>query len=198
MTVGADPRRQLRAARRALDLHTQRRHAAQVAARLGAERRFRRARRIAFYWPSDGEVDVRPLMRRAWRAGKRCYLPVIRPFGRERRLWFLPWRPDRPLVRNRFGILEPQVRGERLRLAWQLDLLLVPLVAFDAACHRLGMGGGYYDRSLAFRHRRKRWRGPRLIGIAHECQRLERIEPRPWDVALDAVCTERCFYRHCT
>jgi 5-formyltetrahydrofolate cyclo-ligase len=76
----------------------------------------------------------------------------------------------------------------------RLDLLLVPLVGFDADCNRLGMGGGFYDRTLAYLTRRTHWRRPRLVGIAHECQRVERLETGPWDVPLDAVATERRLY----
>ncbi|MEO5343522.1 MAG: hypothetical protein H7842_09335, partial [Gammaproteobacteria bacterium SHHR-1] len=72
-------------------------------------------------------------------------------------------------------------------------LLLMPLVGFDDRLHRLGMGGGYYDRSFAFL-RRGRWHRPRLLGVAHECQRLTRLQPKPWDLAMDALVTERGFY----
>lgn len=188
----AAQRRTLRAARCALDARIQHRHARQLAERVRRRTDFQRARRIAFYWPSDGELDPRPLMQRALSAGTHCYLPVLAPVGRrQRRLWFVRWRPGEPLQPNRFGIPEPRVSSRRLCLAWQLDLLLVPLVGFDAACNRLGMGGGFYDRSLTFRCQR---RHPRLIGIAHECQRLVHIDAQPWDIALDAVCTEqRCY-----
>jgi 5-formyltetrahydrofolate cyclo-ligase len=69
------------------------------------------------------------------------------------------------------------------------------LVGFDRACHRLGMGAGFYDRSLAFLQQRRHWRRPRLIGLAHECQRVEALAPKPWDIPLDAVITEAAIYR---
>ena len=75
-----------------------------------------------------------------------------------------------------------------------LDLVLVPLVAFDARGVRLGMGGGYYDRSFAYLNFRSRWRRPRLIGVGFDFQRAESISPQPWDVCLDGVITERGFY----
>ena len=96
---------------------------------------------------------------------------------------------------NRFGIPEPSRRNRRLRLAWTLDLLLVPLVGFDTECHRLGMGGGYYDRTLSYLSHRDHWRRPRLIGLAHECQRVAALPVRPWDIPLDFVVTERQVYR---
>jgi 5-formyltetrahydrofolate cyclo-ligase len=95
---------------------------------------------------------------------------------------------------NRFGIPEPTSKGRHIRPARHLDVLLVPLVGFDSTGNRIGMGGGYYDRTLAFLNRRRQWRRPRLIGIAHECQRVAAIEPRAWDVPLQAVATERRLY----
>jgi 5-formyltetrahydrofolate cyclo-ligase len=152
-----------------------------------------RARRIGAFWSADGELDPRQLMRRALACGARGFLPVLRP-GRQRRLWFLPFAPGESLVPNRLGIPEPRRGRRHLRLPWTLDLLLVPLVGFDSDCNRIGMGGGFYDRTLAFLRRRTHWRRPRLIGIAHECQRIARIEPRPWDIPLDGVATELGVY----
>ncbi|TCT20111.1 5-formyltetrahydrofolate cyclo-ligase [Thiobaca trueperi] len=185
-------RRELRAARRSLTLQQQRRHAASVAKRLARARVFLRARRIAFYWPADGELDPRPLLEQAHRRGKTGYLPVLRPRLNGRRgdrLWFAPYVPGAPLCPNRFGIPEPRSR-RGLRLAWNLDLLMMPLVGFDADCNRLGMGGGFYDRTLAYLRRHRAWNRPRLIGLAHACQQVARIEPQPWDIPLEAVVTE--------
>lgn len=190
-------RRELRAARRNLHPREQKRHAASVAKQLKHHRLFLRARRIAVYLPADGELDPRPLLKYAQKRGKACYLPVLRPrntrWGRGK-LWFVRVRPGNRLLPNRFGIPEPTARGRQLKLPWHLDLLLMPLVGFDADCHRLGMGGGFYDRTLAYLRQRRSWRRPRLIGIAHDCQRVARIEPRAWDIPLDAVVTESRIY----
>jgi 5-formyltetrahydrofolate cyclo-ligase len=130
-----------------------------------------------------------------WSLGKTLYLPILVTFS-ERNLWFSAYSPGDPLVCNRFGILEPErVHCRRIK-AVALDLVLLPLVAFDAAGHRLGMGGGYYDHCFAFINRRKHWRKPRLMGLAYEFQRQPLIESEPWDVALDAIATERRVY-HC-
>lgn len=187
-------RRELRAARGRLSPREQQRHAAAVTRRLARCRWFLGARRIGLYWPADGELDPRPLLRHALGRGRRCFLPVLRPHPR-RALWFVRFRPGEPMRPNRFRIPEPAHRGRHLRLAWTLDLLLVPLVGFDDACNRIGMGGGFYDRTLAYLRGRRHWRRPRLIGVAHECQRVERIDPRPWDIPLDAVVTEQGVYR---
>ena len=191
----ADPRtqrRQLRAARRALPPRVQRRHAQALARVLGAGLRFRRTRRVGVYRPADGEADPGPLLARPDAARWHCCLPVLRP-GRRRRLWFVRPDPGAGFRPNRFGIPEPR-SGRRVPV-WALDLLLVPLVGFDADCNRLGMGGGYYDRTLAFLRHRHHWRRPRLIGLAHACQRCARLRPRAWDIPLDEVATERHLYR---
>jgi 5-formyltetrahydrofolate cyclo-ligase len=184
-------RRELRARRRALSARKQRVHATALARSLGRDLRFLRARLIGFYWPADGELDPSPLLARHPHAQR--FLPVLRP-GRARRLWFVPFAPGAPLRTNRLGIPEPRRGRRQLRLPWALDLLLVPLVGFDRDCNRIGMGGGFYDRTLAYLRSRTHWRRPRLIGIAHECQRIERIAPRPWDIPLDGVATELAIY----
>ncbi len=182
-------RRQLRAQRRALSPTEQRRHALALARRFGRHPIFLRARRVGAYCSNDGEIDPAPLLNLAHGRHKRVFLPVLRahPY---RKLWFVEPRKGRPLTRNVYGIPEPRLRNRRVRLAWALDLLLVPLVGFDARCNRLGMGGGFYDRTLAYLRARRHWRRPRLIGLAHECQRLERLETSVWDVPLDGVATE--------
>jgi 5-formyltetrahydrofolate cyclo-ligase len=166
---------------------------AQVAVR---EPMVRNSRRIAVYLPVNGEMDPRPLMNYLCSLGKTLYLPMLAGFSR-RRLGFSAYLPGDPLVRNRYGIAEPsRLHARRIKTA-ALDLVLMPLVAFDATGHRLGMGGGYYDYTFAYINRRTRWRKPRLMGLAYEFQRVPFIEPEPWDVNLDAVATERHVY-HCS
>ena len=187
-------RRELRACRRALPPKEQRRHATALCRVLRRDPRLWRARRIGAYWPADGELDPRPLLTHLRSLGARIFLPVLRP-GRQRRLWLVPFPLGARLQANRLGILEPKRGRRQLALPLSLDLLLVPLVGFDDDCHRLGMGGGYYDRTLAYLRHRRGWRRPRLIGIAHACQRVARIEPRAWDIPLDGVATEKGIYR---
>jgi len=156
---------------------------------------FRNSRRIGLYLANDGEMDPLPLLLRARAMRKRCYLPVLDTLG-SNRLWFAPYRPGDALQTNRFGIPEP-ARGARGRVrAGALDLVLAPLVAFDHHGHRLGMGGGYYDRSLAFLRHRRVWRRPRLYGLAFEFQRVDRLHANTWDVALDGCFSDE--RRHVT
>jgi 5-formyltetrahydrofolate cyclo-ligase len=103
-------------------------------------------------------------------------------------------RRDEPLQTNRFRIAEPAANPARQRKYWALDLIFLPLVGFDEFGERLGMGGGFYDRSLAGLMRRKVWRTPVLIGLAHECQKVDRLAAGPLDVPLSACVTDRRWY----
>lgn len=186
-------RRQLRAERRALSRARRQAASALLARRLATLPAFQRARRIAAYWPADGEIDPLPALWRAAAAGKTCYLPVLCP-QRGGHLQFAAWQPQTPLRRNRFGIVEPAVAPRHWLAPRMLDLVLLPLVGFDDAGNRLGMGGGFYDRSFAFLAQR-RWRRPRLVGVAFDLQRVAGLPRRAWDVPLDAVVSERHGYR---
>lgn len=186
-------RRQLRQARRALTPSQQKRAARALYRHLAQAPVFHRARHLALYLPNDGEIDPRPLMREAQRRGKRVYLPVLKAWPRTRMA--LQWiRKGERLGRNRFGIREPRPCPGRQRKIWTLDLVLLPLVGFDEHGARLGMGGGFYDRSLAYRARRRAWLKPTLLGLAHECQKVDRLEMAAWDVPLQAVVTDGGWY----
>lgn len=186
-------RQRLKRARLALSARAQEAAAAAAAVRTLRHPRFRRARRIAGYFGSMGELNPVPLMERAVELNKQCYLPVLHPF-RKGQLWFCRWQPGERLILNRFDIPEPVVRADRLIAARDLDLVIVPLLGFDAQCHRLGMGGGYYDRSFAFTRRLKHIPGPFMLGFAHESQRVDRLHTQPWDIALHAIVTEQRLY----
>lgn len=184
-------RRRLKAARNALD-PAARRQAARASLRLALHHGLLlRARRIGFYLPQGGEFDAHPLLEQALGMRRKCYLPVLPRRGRVMRFGRVGRKT--PMRENRYGIPEP-IDPHPLR-ARQLDLLLMPLVGFDARGHRLGMGGGYYDATLAFMLHRRHWRKPRLIGIAYECQRVDALPHDPWDMPLDGVLTERQLYR---
>jgi len=182
-------RGEIRARRRSLAANERRQHSVAIIGNLKRTRLFRSARRIACYLPNDGEADLIPLIDELSELGKQCFLPVLDTL-RPRRLWFAPYLIGDSLVENRYGIPEPAVPARDYVPAWHLDLILAPLVAFDAQAHRLGMGGGYYDRTLAFRRRRHYWHRPRLLGIAFECQRVAALPQQPWDIPLNGVITE--------
>ncbi|NCE91941.1 5-formyltetrahydrofolate cyclo-ligase [Pseudomonas sp. L13] len=186
-------RRMLRKARRALTPSEQRQAAHGLYRQLAQHPLFRRAKHISLYLPTDGEIDPRLLLRAAQRRGKATYLPVLSAWPRTKMV-FQRVRPGDKLLPNRFRILEPRVNARRQRKVWALDLVLLPLVGFDDAGGRLGMGGGFYDRSLAYLAQRQSWRKPTLLGLAHECQKVERLAQASWDVPLAGTVTDKQWY----
>jgi len=186
-------RRMLRKARRALTPSQQRQAARGLYRQLAQQPLFRRAKHISLYLPTDGEIDPRVLLRAAQRRGKATYLPVLSAWPRTKMV-FQRICPGEKLQPNRFRILEPRANLARQRKVWTLDLVLLPLVGFDDVGGRLGMGGGFYDRSLAYLARRKTWRKPTLLGLAHECQKVERLAQASWDVPLQGTVTDKAWY----
>ncbi len=166
-------RRRLRAARRAVGAADRIAAAAAVDATLARMGLPRPGSRIAAYQAMDGEIDPAVVLRRALALGCQVHLPVITSFRRQR---------------MRFG-----APSEHDAARW-LDLVLVPLVGFDADGNRLGMGAGFYDRHFSFLRHRSAWHRPLLIGLGFELQRVQRLPAKPRDVPLWGVVTERGVY----
>jgi 5-formyltetrahydrofolate cyclo-ligase len=182
-------RQSIRRRRRQLGIGARCRAAKRLVLEITATDIYQRSQHIALYLPNDGELDCRPLIKRAWRDGKDCYLPVLAPKNTCPPMLFSRYSPGDLLVKNRYGILE-MTKSERL-IPSALDLVLVPLVGFDSEGNRIGMGGGYYDRSFAFKadygNKKVRKNYPCLLGLAYRLQKINRIKPQPWDVRLDQV-----------
>ncbi|MCP4043820.1 MAG: 5-formyltetrahydrofolate cyclo-ligase [Gammaproteobacteria bacterium] len=187
MNSRAEIRRQMRHRRRGLPARERIGLARQLARRTSALTPIQHRQRIAVYLPNDGEMDLTPLIHRLWKNGKECFLPVL---NRDR-LWFMPYTGKTPLTPNRFGIPEPLLPAHRRCRPAALDLVLAPLVAFDGSGNRLGMGGGYYDRTFAFLTSRNHWKRPLIIGVAYEFQRMEHLSPHSLDVPLGGIITEK-------
>ncbi|OON39520.1 5-formyltetrahydrofolate cyclo-ligase [Izhakiella australiensis] len=161
----------------------------QQAAELAAEHamalpQVQQARNVAIFLSMDGELNTRPLIARLWHEKKQVYLPVLHPFSAGQ-LLFLHYDTATPLHLNRLRIPEPPLDVRCLLPLNKLDVLFVPLVAFDSLGQRLGMGGGFYDRTL------QNWRqhGFYPLGLAHDCQHVERLPSASWDIPLPAVIT---------
>ena len=148
-------------------------------------REFLSASLIACYLPMHDEVDTRSIIERAWRANKRIFIPITRNNGE---MLFREIRPDTTLQRNKMSIWEPQ-SGDFISPR-ELQLVVTPTVAFDKHRHRIGMGGGYYDRCFSFLRHRKHWIKPKLAGVAFKCQEIEEISPNTWDIRLYRLFTE--------
>jgi 5-formyltetrahydrofolate cyclo-ligase len=179
-------RRQMRARRRALRPGQRTSASIRLASQVTRSVLFLRARRVALYVAADGEIDPAQVLRAARRQGKQVYLPVLHPL-RKGRLAFVAFGRSERLRPNRFGIAEPATLAGSVQ-PWQLDLVLMPLVAFDAAGGRLGMGGGFYDRTFGpLLARRCGQRRPVLAGLAYRFQQVGVLPQRPWDVPLQKV-----------
>ena len=180
-------RQELRTQRRALSAAQQRQASLRLDLQLRQQPRLRAARHIAFYMASDGELSPRPTLLRLAKQGRQCFLPCLKG----KHLEFRRYRPGQTLQRNRFNIPEPPAHRSLARAVRQLDIILLPLVGFDAKGNRLGMGGGFYDRTLSALEQNRR---PLLIGLAHEFQRMNQLPVQSWDIPLDAIATDRGFY----
>ncbi len=142
--------------------------------------------KIAGYLALGNEVRLDSVLAYARSHHCETFVPIVQP---ENQMVFARINDDIALVKNRYGIHEPEWVPETCIAPHELDVVLVPLVGFDAQCQRMGMGGGYYDR--AFAHKREHaTRKPRLIGVAYEIQHTETVLPDWWDVPLDLVVTE--------
>lgn len=151
---------------------------------------FQKAHRIGAFMAYGSEVDPAEIVLKAHAFNKGCYMPILHP-QHPGRLRFAKVDFHTRFVKNRFGIDEPKVSADKWIAPWELDLVLMPLVAFDAMGHRLGMGGGYYDRAF---HCRKFMTKPYLMGLAFECQRLDYVPHLQHDVTCDAIVSEKRFY----
>jgi 5-formyltetrahydrofolate cyclo-ligase len=178
-------RRRFRRERRALSRSTQIEHARAVTRLVVASGLLLRTTRVAAYIASDGELDPAPLLHALQRARKTVLLPAM---GKAKPLEWRRYRAGDALMTNRFGIAEPPRSAGTVRAA-ALELVFVPLVAFDDTGHRLGRGGGHYDATFAPLARR-----PLLVGLAHELQHTTALPRERWDAPLDAVVTERQIY----
>jgi 5-formyltetrahydrofolate cyclo-ligase len=143
------------------------------------------ATRLGLYRPIRGEIDTDAIAQWAWRRGRRVYLPVTTP---PRTMTFARWRAGDRFGQSRFGIDEPLPEARRIAPAG-LDVVCVPVVAFDRTGTRLGHGAGYYDATFAFRVTTRRTK-PLLVGLAYAFQEVAPLARRPWDVPLDVVVTD--------
>jgi len=172
-------------ARRALDAGSRAAFSEIITSRFLRSPRFLSAQSVACYLSTEDEVDVLPIISRCWAASKRVYLPVTAP---GRRLRFVEVLRKTRLRRSSFGLFEPQEGDEIDPL--EIDTVVVPMVAFDDAGCRIGMGGGYYDTTFRALRRPRALRTPKLIGVAFECQKVQKIKANPWDIAVCEVLTE--------
>jgi 5-formyltetrahydrofolate cyclo-ligase len=178
-------RQTLRKIRKNLSPDFQSQSSEQVCAKIKQMEPYRQAKRIALYHAVDGEINLESLWRTAPLHGKFCYFPALTD---EKKLTFLPATPATPFRNNRYNIPEPDVDLSEAIPIESIDVLFLPLVAFDRYGTRLGMGAGYYDRALT--HEKPKL----LVGVAYDFQYQTLIVPEPWDIALQAIVTPNQIY----
>ncbi len=182
-------RDRLRAARNGLSQEQREVAAANLCANVQKLAEYQAARHIALYWPHDAEIDCLSILNTALHQSKNCSLPVLLIDPRQK-LAFASYTPETPLIKNRYGILEPDLAYAQLVGLTDLDLVFVPVVGFDREGRRLGRGGGFYDATFADLHQSMHKKWPSLVGLAFSCQEVDRIPDDSWDWRLNTIITE--------
>ena len=177
-------RNQIRAKRNALSIEQQLLSSKQLLSRLITHPKIKQADTLGIYLANNGELDPMLFIQWCWQNNKRVFLPVLHPFSKGH-LLFLHFDERSLLLPNRFGIPEPRLTKNAIMPIEQLDIVMTPLVAFDQAGNRLGMGGGFYDRTLSQVGGVK----PYLMGLAHDEQQVDKVPTDDWDIPLSEIIT---------
>lgn len=170
----------------AISAFTRENAANQIALQLAQQSFYKCAQHIAAYMGVKEELNVQAIIETIWQDNKNCYLPVL---SQHKILKFIRYKRDDPLLPNRFAIPEPKVHAEE-RPPDKLDLVILPLLAFDRCGNRLGTGGGYYDHTFEFMssHSLKK---PILVGVAFAAQEAQTLPREKWDIQLNYIITEK-------
>jgi len=197
MTIALNPtelRKSLRQRRNALSSTVQAQHAqlALTSLKLFLSTENPPSLRIAAFLSQDGELDTSPAIHHLWHfTNHQLYLPTLETKP-DWHMGFAEYRPNSEMKNNRFGIPEPHQPHQSHISGQELDLVLMPLVGFDSNGNRMGMGGGYYDRTFAFKQSPSNSPNSTvLMGWAHHCQQTAQLPSEPWDIPLDAIITEQ-------
>jgi 5-formyltetrahydrofolate cyclo-ligase len=181
----------VRARRQSLSIQQQHDDSMMLLSQLSNNTAVLNAQHIAIYLSNDGELSTKRFIQWCWQQRKSVYLPVVHPFS-SGHLLFLRYSEATVMTVNRFGISEPKLNVNNIIHPSDLDIIFTPLVAFDSTGARLGMGGGFYDRTLANWHQRyksNKLAKPFPIGLAHNCQQVEHIPSQHWDIPLPQLFT---------
>ncbi|MXP56680.1 5-formyltetrahydrofolate cyclo-ligase [Pantoea sp. Mhis] len=143
-----------------------------------------KAEHITIFLSIDGEIDTYPLINQLWKKNKKVYLPIIHPFAKDH-LLFSRYTLKTKIILNKLNFLEPILDITQIITLDLIDIMFIPLVAFDIRGYRIGMGKGFYDRTL------KNWQKYNFlpIGIAYDCQLVNNIPESTWDVQLPIILT---------
>jgi 5-formyltetrahydrofolate cyclo-ligase len=189
-------RQEVRYKRSQLSVLHQQEQAVLLCEKLIRQTEVKHVKKIAIYLANDGELNTQAFINWCWQNKISVYLPVIHPFSKGN-LLFLQHTKNTILIKNKYGILEPKLDVRNIITVDKLDIIFTPLVAFDQRGNRLGMGGGFYDRTLVTWHiQYQQNKQTKLlpIGLAHDCQKIEKIPFESWDIPLPIIITPTTRY----
>ena len=182
-------RQLIRQKRQGLDQNTHQQQSLSLAKKLNQHPKIVTAKSIAIYLTNDGELSTQDFIEDCWHKDIKVYLPVLHPFSKGH-LLFLHYHQHTIMRQNKYGILEPILYVLDVLPVAEIDIIFTPLVAFDSSGARLGMGGGYYDRTLAAWFSQKESRNkPYPIGLAHDFQQVDKIPTEQWDIPIPEIIT---------
>jgi len=187
----AEIRQLVRQRRQSLSLLEQQTSSQNLLKKLICHKKIQHAKSIAIYLARDGELNGEAFIHWCWENNKEVYLPVIHPFTKGH-LLFLRYQAQTEMKISAFGTNDPKLDVRLIKPTKDIDVILTPLVAFDVLGNRLGMGGGFYDRTLANLPQDNKIRknsSPYVIGIAHDCQQIEQLPIELWDIPLKEIIT---------
>jgi 5-formyltetrahydrofolate cyclo-ligase len=184
-------RKHIQTLRQSLSTEQQRQYSHEICTQVLQSKLLETAKHIAIYLPVKGEADPTLLLKLNEFANKQFYLPVLSS-TKENHLAFAKYDATTVMKLNRFKIPEPDVKhNELLEDLTTLDCVITPLVGVDNAGNRIGMGGGFYDRTFAFKKTSKT--KPLLIGFCYDLQLIAPQTPQNWDVPVDAIVSQSSF-----
>ena len=145
---------------------------------------------ISLYLATDNEISLAPLIPRLREQNHRLCLPILHP-TQPKCLWFQPYHPASSMHQNKFNIMEPLPIAKEIIAPWEIDFVLLPLVAYDHDRYRLGMGGGFYDYTFRFMYKKPQiYPRPRLIGCAYSFQQVSHLPHENHDLRMDSIITD--------
>lgn len=184
-------RQHFRARRQQLNFEQQNMAAQDLLNQCLSDQSFIQAQTMAFYLANDGEINPSYLIEYCWKNNKTVLLPIIHP-TKAGHLLFSQYHQNTQLEANQYGIPEPLYIEQNIVLLSSIDIIFSPLVSFDQHGNRLGMGGGYYDRTLAPLALGSY--STEVIGLAHDCQQSEQLPNQQWDFPLNKVITPKQIF----
>jgi len=189
-------RQQVRLIRKQISATQAKQAGIEMAKQLKNNPNYVKAKNIACFLSFDGEINTKPIVDMVIKDKGVCYLPKLKP-TKPNRLWFMPYDLNSKLDKNHLGIPEVDLPVNYAIAVSKIDLILMPLVAFDNKGNRLGMGGGFYDATLAHlcnKQAAKQTTKPLCLGIAYQQQMVDTIPTQDWDFVLHGVMTQERSY----